>query len=54
MSNFNFKVVNGDRNYKKWSEWSIGDYVIGEYQDSFTDIYGKIGYAVKVIILDVC
>ena len=41
--------VKAARTYKKWDNWTEGDYIIGEYTDKTVDNYGKNNYAIKLI-----
>lgn len=46
---YNFKTVMGSSSYKPWSKWSPGDYLIGIYQSTSEDNYGKPNYRVEVV-----
>lgn len=49
MSKFNFKKVNGQRSYKGWKEWSIGDFVVGSFEEEGEDKYGKPNYIINIL-----
>lgn len=49
MAKFQFKRVKGERIYKKWSEYEVGDYVIGKLTEIGEDQFKKANYIVEVI-----
>ena len=49
MGKFNFKAVKGERTYKKWNQWEIGDYVIGKLTEVGEDQFKKANYIVEVM-----
>lgn len=44
-----FKQIGGNRVYKSWKEWKKGDTIVGVYESSYTDNFGKTGYQIKVL-----
>ena len=47
------KLTQGASLYRKWSEWAVGDIVIGKYIATHTDKkYGKLGRVIEVISAD--
>lgn len=46
---FQFRKVKGSRTYKKWSEWELGDFVVGKFIEQGQDQYKKNNYIVEVI-----
>ena len=44
-----YKEIGGARTYRSWKNWEIGEYIVGEFVEQYTDNYGKPGYAVKVV-----
>lgn len=49
MGKFNFKKVKGERIYKKWAEYEVGDYVVGKLTEVGEDQFKKANYIVEVI-----
>jgi hypothetical protein len=43
-----FKALNGSKSYRKWKEWSEGDYIIGKFVDEEADNYRKPSYVLEV------
>jgi hypothetical protein len=44
------KKISGTRGtFRKWSEWEVDDYVIGEYLRSSEDQYGNPAWTIKVL-----
>ena len=41
--------VKAAKSYKKWNNWTEGDYVIGTYEGSTIDNYGKQNYGIKLL-----
>lgn len=48
MSVSGFKRVTGASNYRKWTEWKVGDYMVGKYNSQTTDKYNKPNYSFEV------
>jgi hypothetical protein len=46
---YNFRTVMGQLSYKSWSKWSAGDFLVGKFQSSGEDNFGKANYKVEVI-----
>lgn len=46
---FQFKKLKSERVYKKWSEWELGDYVVGKLLEVGEDQFKKANYVVEVI-----
>lgn len=46
---FQFKKVKGERLYKKWKEWEVGDYVLGRLTEVGEDQFKKANYIVEVM-----
>jgi hypothetical protein len=42
----------GQSFYKSWSKWSPGDFLVGKFQSSGEDNFGKTNYKVEVIEAD--
>lgn len=49
MGKFQYKKVKGTRVYKKWSEWELGDFVVGKLIEVGEDQFKKANYIVEVI-----
>ena len=49
MAKFNFKKVKGQRFYKKWANYEVGDYVVGKLIEIGEDQYKNPNYILEVI-----
>lgn len=49
MAKFKFKKVRGERVYKAWNTWEIGDYVVGTFKELGEDKFGNPNYILEVI-----
>jgi hypothetical protein len=43
-----FKEIAGIKKYRSWKLWNVGDFIIGTFQGSYTDNFGKPGYTVEI------
>jgi hypothetical protein len=39
----------GQSSYKSWAKWSVGDFLVGKFQSTSEDNFGKPNYKVEVI-----
>jgi len=46
---FKFKKVRGERVYKAWKSWEIGDFIVGTYKELGEDKFGNPNYILEVI-----
>lgn len=46
---YSFRTVMGQSSYKAWSKWSAGDFLVGKFQSTGEDNFGKPNYKVEVI-----
>lgn len=49
MAKFSFKKVKGARQYKKWNEWEVGDFVVGTLVEVGTDQFSKANYIIELL-----
>jgi hypothetical protein len=49
---YNFTQVLGSASYRPWKKWEAGDFVVGKFDRTKEDNYGKENYLITVLDVD--